>query len=84
MKLKVFLNSYGVRREGGLNGEHTAMVSGKGRDITAADLIATAATRGVPENKARAMFFLMLKKDFKNFFELFCRINLQFREMVVY
>ena len=34
----------------GLNGEHTAMVNGKGRDITDADLIAEAATCGVPEN----------------------------------
>ena len=34
-----------------LNGEHTAMVNGKGRDITDADLIATAATYGVPESK---------------------------------
>ena len=31
----------------GLNGEHTAMVNGKGRDITDADLIAAAATCGV-------------------------------------
>ncbi len=34
----------------GLNGEHTAMVNGKGRDITDADLVATAATCGIPEN----------------------------------
>ena len=33
-----------------LNGEHTAMVNGKGRDITDADLIAEAATCGVPES----------------------------------
>ena len=39
----------------GLNGEHTAMVNGKGRDITDADLIAEAATCGVPENKVRTM-----------------------------
>ncbi len=38
-----------------LNGEHTAMVNGKGRDITDADLIATAATCGIPESKIRAM-----------------------------
>ena len=38
-----------------LNGEHTAMVNGKGRDITDADLIATAATCGIPESKVRAM-----------------------------
>jgi len=34
----------------GLNGEHTAMVNGKGRDITDADLIATAATCGIAGN----------------------------------
>ena len=67
----LFLNSYCTRREAGLDVEHTAMVSGKGRDITAAGLTATAATRGVPENKVRAMFFLRLEKDFKHFFEYF-------------
>ena len=39
----------------GLNGEHTCMVNGKGRDITDADLIAEAATCGVPESKVRTM-----------------------------
>ena len=33
----------------GLNGEHTAMVNGKGRDITDDDLIAAAATVGVDQ-----------------------------------
>ena len=37
----------------GLNGEHTAMVNGKGRDITDADLIAEAATCGVDQNKTQ-------------------------------
>ena len=32
-----------------------AMVNGKGRDITDADLIAEAATCGVPESKVRTM-----------------------------
>ena len=39
----------------GLNGEHTAMVNGKGRDITDADLIAASATCGVAESKVRTM-----------------------------
>ena len=39
----------------GLNGEHTAMVNGKERDITDADLIAEAATCGVSESKVRAI-----------------------------
>ena len=38
-----------------LNGEHTPMVNGKGRNITDADLIATAATCGVPESKVQTM-----------------------------
>ena len=37
-----------------LNGEHTAMVNGKGRDITDADLIA-AATCGIPKSRVRTM-----------------------------
>ena len=39
----------------GLNGEHTAMVNGKGRDITDSDLIAEAETCGIPESKVRTM-----------------------------
>ena len=39
----------------GLNGEHTCMVNGKGRDITDDDLIAAAATCGIAGNKVRAM-----------------------------
>ena len=39
----------------GLNGEHTAMVNGKGRDITDADLIAAAATCGVTQTKVQNM-----------------------------
>ena len=38
-----------------MNGEHTAMVNGKGRDINDADLIATAATCGIPKNKVVQM-----------------------------
>ena len=39
----------------GLNGEHTAMVNGKGRDITDDDLIAVAATCGVSKNVVHGM-----------------------------
>lgn len=39
----------------GLNGEHTAMVNGKGRNITDDDLISAAATCGVIAGKVRAM-----------------------------
>ena len=37
----------------GVNGEHTCMVNGKGRDITDADLIAAAATCGIAGSKVR-------------------------------
>ena len=43
--------AYDLTPSTGLNGEHTAMVNGKGRDITDADLIAAAATCGVSQNK---------------------------------
>lgn len=46
---------YDLTSCGGLNGEHTAMINGKGRDITDADLIAEAATCGVSEIKVRIM-----------------------------
>ena len=39
----------------GINGEHTATVNGKGRDITDADLIAASATCGVTEGKTKTM-----------------------------
>ena len=47
--------AYDLTPSTGLNGEHTATVNGKGRDITDADLIATAATCGVPQNKVVQM-----------------------------
>ncbi len=47
--------AYDLTPSTGLNGEHTAMVNGKGRDITDADLVATAATCGVPQNKVMQM-----------------------------
>ena len=47
--------AYDLTPSTGLNGEHTAMVNGKGRDITDADLVATAATYGVPQNKVMQM-----------------------------
>ena len=47
--------AYDLTPSSGLNGEHTAMVNGKGRGITDPDLIATAATCGVPESKVRTM-----------------------------
>ena len=47
--------AYDLTPSTGLNGEHTAMVNGKGRDITDADMVATAATCGVPQNKVMQM-----------------------------
>ena len=47
--------AYDLTPSTGLNGEHTTMVNGKGRDITDADLVATAATCGVPQNKVMQM-----------------------------
>ena len=47
--------AYDLTPSTGLNGEHTATVNGKGRDITDADLVATAATCGVPQNKVMQM-----------------------------
>ena len=43
--------AYDLTPSTGLNGEHTAMVNGKGRDITDTDLIAAATTCGVSRNK---------------------------------
>lgn len=45
----------GTLREVRLNGERTAMVHGKSRDIAEADLIVKAATCGVSESKIRTM-----------------------------
>ena len=47
--------AYDLTPSTGLNGEHTAMVNGKGRNITDDDLIATAATCGVSKNKTMQM-----------------------------
>ena len=47
--------AYDLTPSTGLNGEHTAMVNGKGRNISDADLIATAASGGVPKNKVMRM-----------------------------
>lgn len=47
--------AYDLTPSTGLNGEHTAMVNGKGRDITDADLIAAAATCGVSKSKTKLM-----------------------------
>ena len=47
--------AYDLTPSTGLNGEHTTMVNRKGRDITDADLVATAATCGVPQNKVMQM-----------------------------
>ena len=45
--------AYDLTPSTGLNGEHTTMVNGKGRDITDADLIAAAATCGVSKSKTK-------------------------------
>lgn len=47
--------AYDLTPSAGLNGEHTAMVNGKGRNITDDDLIAAAATCGVSKNKTVQM-----------------------------
>lgn len=47
--------AYDLTPSSGLNGEHTAMVNGKGCNITDDDLIAAAATCGVPQNKVMQM-----------------------------
>jgi len=47
--------AYDLTPSTGLNGEHTTMVNGKGRDITDVDLIAAAATCGVSKNKVMQM-----------------------------
>lgn len=47
--------AYDLTPSSGLNGEHTAMVNGKGRNITDDDLIAAAATCGVSKNKTVQM-----------------------------
>ena len=47
--------AYDLTPSSGLNGEHTAMVNGKGRNITDADLVAAAATCGVGKHTVMTM-----------------------------
>ena len=47
--------AYDLTPSSGLNGEHTAMVNGKGRNITDDDLIAAAASCGVSKSKTKLM-----------------------------
>ena len=61
--------AYDLTPSAGLNGEHTAMVNGKGRDITDADLIAEAATCGIAENTIRVIIDKIMAGLGKYFFE---------------
>ncbi len=45
--------AYDLTPSVGINGEHTAMVNGKGRDITDTDLIKAAQVVNIPESKTR-------------------------------
>ncbi len=45
--------AYDLTPSVGINGEHTAMVNGKGRDITDADLIKAAQSVDIPESRTR-------------------------------
>ena len=47
--------AYDLTSSAGINGEQTAMVNGKGTDITDADLIAAARTVGLSDNRMKAM-----------------------------
>lgn len=47
--------AYDLTASAGINGEQTAMVNGKGRDITDADLIAAAAGAGIAARDMRTM-----------------------------
>ena len=47
--------AYDLTQSSGINGEQTCMVNGKGRNITDADLIKTAANAGVSEAESNAM-----------------------------
>ena len=47
--------AYDLTPSAGINGEQTCMVNGKGRDITDADLIKTAATANISEVEAKAL-----------------------------
>ncbi len=47
--------AYDLTPSAGLNGEQTAMVNGKGRGITDADLIAAASTVDIPSDRVKAI-----------------------------
>ena len=47
--------AYDLTSSAGINGEQTAMVNGKGTDITDADLISAARTVGLSDNRMKAM-----------------------------
>ena len=47
--------AYDLTPSAGINGEQTCMVNGKGRNITDADLIKTAASAGVSEAESKAL-----------------------------
>ncbi len=47
--------AYDLTPSSGMNGEHTAAVNGKGRNISDSDLIAAAGTCGVAESRVREM-----------------------------
>ena len=47
--------AYDLTTSAGINGEQTCMVNGKGRNITDADLIKTAASAGVSEAESKAL-----------------------------
>ncbi len=47
--------AYDLTRSNGINGEQTAMVNGKGADITDDDLVAEAVKAGISKRKAREM-----------------------------
>ena len=46
--------AYDLTSSSGINGEQTAMVNGKGKNISDADLIATAATCGIQKKQSSA------------------------------
>jgi len=47
--------AYDLTPSTGINGEQTCMVNGKGRNITDADLIKTAATANISEAETKAL-----------------------------
>lgn len=50
-----FAPAYDITPSSGINGEHTAMVNGKGRDIQNSDLIKAAQLSGLSNNKIKEM-----------------------------